>query len=118
MRMSDTPKPSLQHYRRHLLICVGPYCTASGMTPQAVREVGRQLLEAGLLDGAQAVKPTLARCLGACEGGPIMCVYPEASWYARVTTEKFSRILEDHLVGGKNVKDHLFHQGPCCPAPS
>lgn len=84
------------------------------MTPQVIRALGVQLLEAGILDGENMVKPTLARCLGACEDGPVMCVYPEGSWYARVTPEKFSRIVAEHLIEGRPVREEVFHQGPVC----
>ncbi len=106
-------KPVLQSYRRQLIICVGPYCTEQGMSAERVREIGRELLDAGLLaDGPLCVKPTLARCLGACEGGPIMCVHPESSWYFGVNRENFPRILAEHLLGGKPVDAFIFHQGP------
>ncbi len=83
------------------------------MSNERVRQIGRQLLDRGLLDdGPLSVKPTLARCLGACEGGPIICIHPEASWYFGVDSERFERIVKEHLQGGKVVEDYVFHQGP------
>lgn len=102
-------------FDKHLLICVGPYCEQDGMTPESVKRVGRILIEQGLLaSGASTVKPTLAKCLGACGAGPIMCVYPEGVWYSGVTPERFIRIASDHLVEGRVVEDFIFHRGPTC----
>lgn len=103
----------MQPFEKHLLICVGPYCDENGMTPAAVKAVGRTLVEKGLLgSGESKVKPTLVKCLGACSAGPIMCVYPEGAWYAGVTLKHFEKVASDHLQNGRVVEELLFHRSP------
>ena len=106
-------KPRIDQYARQLLICVGPYCEADGMTPDAVRHLGSLLTEAGVLeDGPQRVKPTRVHCLGACSGGPIMCVQPDGVWYCALTPPNLALVVNEHLVGGKAVEEFVFHRGP------
>ena len=81
-------------YRAHVLICAGTGCTSSGSAQ--VREALKKELEAkGLTD---EVKVVMTGCFGLCALGPIMIVYPEGSFYARVTADEIPEIVEEHLL--------------------
>ncbi|MCK9261007.1 MAG: ferredoxin [Azoarcus sp.] len=109
-------KPKLGSYRRHLLVCTGPRCSANS-DPQALFDsLGEHFKRAGLDAGALRVKRTRASCFAACKGGPILCVQPDGVWYYNVTLENMQRIVDQHLVGGKVVTDLIFHQGPTLTA--
>ncbi len=56
------------------------------------------------------VKITGCDCLGPCEEGPIMVVYPEGTWYKKVTTDDVSEIVETHIIQGKPVSRLLEPQ--------
>jgi (2Fe-2S) ferredoxin len=64
----------------------------------------------GLLFGRQRVKRGETPCLGVCDGGPIVVVYPEGVWYAGVTPELLERIVVEHLRDGRVVEDAVFHR--------
>ena len=43
-------------------------------------------------------------CLGLCNDGPIVIVYPEGTWYGKVTPNDVDEIVESHLLNGNIVK--------------
>jgi (2Fe-2S) ferredoxin len=47
---------------------------------------------------------TYSGCLGPCDQGANVLVYPEAVLYAKVTKEQVPLILEQHLLGGCPVE--------------
>ena len=57
---------------------------------------------------AQAAKrpATITRtsCLGPCELGPSVLVYPESVMYVGVTAGDITEIFDEHLLGGRPVE--------------
>lgn len=45
-------------------------------------------------------------CLGLCEKGPIVIVYPDNVWYGSVTPKDVEEIMDEHIEGG-NVLERL-----------
>ena len=43
-------------------------------------------------------------CLGLCEKGPVVIVYPDNVWYGAVSTEDVEEIMDEHIEAGKPVK--------------
>ncbi|AWI75871.1 Fe-S-binding domain-containing protein [Parazoarcus communis] len=109
-------KPKLGSYRRHLLVCTGPRCSANSEAQAVFDSLGERFKLAGLDQGELRVKRTRVSCFAACKGGPILCVQPDGVWYYNVTPENMQRIVDQHLVGGKVVTDLVFHQGPTLTA--
>ena len=93
-------------YRKHILMCGGTGCTSSG-SMKIADELEKTLKEKGI-DGEIFVVRT--GCFGLCERGPIMIVYPEGSFYTHVKMEMIPRIVEEHLIGGKPVKEFLYDE--------
>ena len=63
-----------------------------------------------LLFGPDRVKRSEAPCLGVCEGGPIVAVYPEGIWYGGVTPALLERIVVEHLRDGRIIDEAVFHR--------
>lgn len=103
-------KPKIGEYRRHLLVCTGPRCSADGASQALFDSLGDKLKAAGLNAGELRVKRSRVSCFAACKGGPIVCVQPEGTWYYNVTADNMSRIIDEHLCGGKPVDELVFHQ--------
>jgi NADH:ubiquinone oxidoreductase subunit F (NADH-binding)/(2Fe-2S) ferredoxin len=47
-------------------------------------------------------------CHGMCEMGPIVVVYPEGTFYCRVTADDVAEITEEHLYKGRIVERLLY----------
>ncbi|NMD38462.1 MAG: NADH-quinone oxidoreductase subunit NuoF [Christensenellaceae bacterium] len=100
----------MELFRSHVLVCGGTGCTSSG-TPKIIKRFEEKLAE-NKLD--KEVKVIRTGCFGLCEAGPIVIVYPEGTFYARVTEENVDVIVSEHLLKGRIVdefvyKDHLEH---------
>jgi len=55
------------------------------------------------------VKLVQTGCFGLCAVGPIVIVYPEGAFYSGIKAEDVTRIVEEHLLKGRIVKDLLYH---------
>ena len=49
-------------------------------------------------------------CHGLCALGPIMQVYPEGIFYTGVKPEDVERIVDEHIIGGKPVKELVYSE--------
>jgi (2Fe-2S) ferredoxin len=47
---------------------------------------------------------TPAGCLGFCEAGPLMVVYPQGVWYQPKTKADIDEIVQKHFVEGELVE--------------
>ena len=56
------------------------------------------------------VQVTASGCIGPCNMGPNVLVYPEGVMYQGVKTEDVGTIIDEHLIGGKPVERLLMHE--------
>ena len=108
MRQSadEAKKYEGQTFRKNVLICGGTGCTSSD-SEKLIAKMKEELAKAGLDKEVNVVR---TGCFGLCALGPIMIVYPEGSFYSRVKIEDIPRIVEEHLKGGKVVKELLYDE--------
>jgi NADH:ubiquinone oxidoreductase subunit F (NADH-binding)/(2Fe-2S) ferredoxin len=87
-------------FRIHALICAGAQCLAVG--GNGFEDVLREELKNHGLEEEISVVET--GCMGACQLGPLMVVYPEGIMYTKVKPEDAKEIVEEHLLKSKPVK--------------
>jgi (2Fe-2S) ferredoxin/SAM-dependent methyltransferase len=93
----------MEPFSFHLFVCTQqkpegvPSCSASGSFP-ILQALDSELQARGLAGSTQV---TTCGCLGLCDEGPMMVVYPEGTWYRRLHPEDVPEIVDSHLRSGK-----------------
>ncbi len=98
------PKPA-----HHVLICTnqrpeghpkGSCATRGSMS--VWQKFADQLMQRQMFD--KVMVSGVRSCLGPCEMGPIVVVYPEGVWYTNVSENDVEEIFESHFINGKPVE--------------
>jgi (2Fe-2S) ferredoxin len=102
----DTEFELPQLYKHHVFACSTQRppghprgsCGAAGAQPLWDR-MGKAIETQRLGD----IGFTASGCLGFCNAGPLMVVYPEGVWYRPTTADDIDEIVESHFKRGKRV---------------
>ena len=62
------------------------------------------------LKPAMKIRTNRAGCLGICDFGPTVAVYPEGTFYVGVELSDVEEIIQSHILGGKPVERLLLKQ--------
>ncbi|MBR5252773.1 MAG: NADH-quinone oxidoreductase subunit NuoF [Clostridia bacterium] len=92
--------------RSHVLICGGTGCTSSN-SKAIMDKMNAEIAAAGLTEEVSVV---LTGCFGLCALGPIMVIYPEGTFYSRVSVDDVTEIVNEHLVKGRPVKRLIYDE--------
>lgn len=101
--------PTMAPYSRHIFVCTGRYCCPAHEGQKLYNLLPTLLTRYGLLFGPNRVKRGETPCLGVCQQGPIVAVYPEGVWYHSVTPALLDQIVRDHLLLSRPIEAHCFH---------
>lgn len=112
--MTEVMKPTMRHYNRQVLVCVGTQCCQNGEGEVLYEELKSKLKQTGLDSGKLRVIRSRVSCLGTCRSGPLLCVQPDGVWYYGIDSNKLDVIIQQHLIAGKPVSEWVYHQGPVC----
>lgn len=93
-------------YRSHVLVCGGTGCTSS-KSPLIIEEFKDKLQKYGIDKEVNVVQ---TGCFGLCALGPVVVVYPEGSFYSKVTPEDVEEIVSEHLLKGRIVTRLLYEE--------
>ncbi len=93
-------------FRSHVLVCGGTGCSSSKSMLIKNRFI-EKIVEKGLDKEVQVIS---TGCFGLCEEGPIVIVYPEGTFYAKMTIDRVDEIVEEHLLKGRIVQKYLFEE--------
>jgi (2Fe-2S) ferredoxin len=97
-------------YQNHIFVCTnqkaeGKTCCGEARGMELVEKFRDAIKEAGLVGKVRAQR---AGCLDACKHGPAVVVYPEGTYYGQVGPEDVKRIIEEHVMGGKELADKVI----------
>jgi len=85
--------------RIDLLICCGSGCVSSGALK--IKERFHEVLAEHNITNEVNIIET--GCMGPCDYGPVMVIYPEGIFYKKVTVEDVAEIVSEHFVKGRPV---------------
>lgn len=93
----------MEIFRNHVLVCGGGGCISSGcleIKSALEQELARWKIE-------DEIKVVVTGCMGPCSLGPMMIIYPEGTFYKKLTVDDVKEIVEQHLYLG-SVVEHLL----------
>lgn len=98
----------MSFYQYHMFFCTnqregGEACCAD-FDARAMRDYVKQRCKELGIHKAGEVRVNLAGCLGRCELGPVIAVYPDEVWYTYVDRADLDEIIEQHLQHGRVVE--------------
>lgn len=100
--MSDDP-----YYKKHVFFCTrersGGDCCMNKKTAKAQKHAEDLVKELGLKrKGLARINQT--GCLGRCDEGPLLVIYPEGRWYTYKDKDDIEEIIRSDVVKGEIVK--------------
>ncbi|MCY6354645.1 NADH-quinone oxidoreductase subunit NuoF [Clostridium sp. ZS2-4] len=90
----------MEFYNSQVLICGGEGCNLLD-SKKIINLFKLELKQYGLDKEVEIIKTT---CLGFCNLGPVMIVYPEGTIYANIKPSDIHEIVEEHFLNGRIVK--------------
>ena len=98
----------MSFFKYHVFFCCNQRaegescCNDFGATAAHAYAKGR-IAELGV-DGEGKIRINKAGCLGRCDQGPVLVVYPDEVWYCYVDQDDIEEIIQQHLVQGTVVE--------------
>ena len=96
-------------YDKHVFFCTNQRAPGEGccndFEASRLRDYVKDKVKAlGISSEQNRIRINSAGCLGRCDDGPVLVVYPEGTWYTYVDESDLDEIIEQDLQRGEVVK--------------
>jgi (2Fe-2S) ferredoxin len=92
------------HGKYQVLVCASTGCI-SNHSMNVLKAFEQEVKNQNIADKVDVVQ---TGCHGLCEMGPVVIVYPQGAFYAKVKVEDVPAIVESHLKNHQVVTNKLF----------
>ncbi len=109
----------------HLLLCTSPKKEQTCCDPSTGRKSWSRLKE--IIKELELESPnrkegivlrSKVECLRICKRGPILLVWPDGIWYARVSPELIELIVRQHIILGRPISKFILKVTPFINQPT
>ncbi len=99
----------MSFFDKHVFFCInqhedGSDCCNNHGAQKARAYVKDKVKELDLSTRRNSIRINAAGCLGRCEEGPVIVVYPEGVWYTYRNEQDLDEIIDEHLNHGRIVE--------------
>ena len=102
----------MTYYTKHVLLCTnkkdqGKKCCAHSGGEDFFHYMKSKLINLGI-HGPGKIRISKSGCLGRCNSGPCIVIYPEGVWYSYTSFVDIDKIIDNHLLANVPVKDLMI----------
>ncbi len=90
--------------RMNVMVCSGAACL-SAKSEDTKNALYKEIETAGLQDEIRIIE---TGCMGPCQLGPVILVYPDGVFYKTVSADDAKEIVEEHFLKGRPVKRLMY----------
>lgn len=99
----------MSFFDKHVFFCTnqhenGSDCCNNHGAQKARNYVKDKVKELGISTHRNSIRINSAGCMGRCEEGPVIVVYPEGAWYSYRNEKDLDEIIDEHLRHGRIVE--------------
>lgn len=96
-------------FDKHVFFCTnqrdaGETCCQQHGAQKMRDYVKDKVKQLGLDSADNRIRINSAGCLGRCDDGPVLVVYPEGTWYTYIDESDLDDIISEHLQHGRVVE--------------
>ena len=99
----------MSYFDKHVFFCTnqrkdGEDCCNNHGAEKARDYMKKKVKELDISTRKNKIRINTAGCMDRCDDGPVIVVYPEATWYTYVDNKDLDEIIEEHLKHGRIVE--------------
>ncbi|SFM97125.1 (2Fe-2S) ferredoxin [Formivibrio citricus] len=94
----------MSYFKHHVFFCLnqrgaGESC-CNNLGATELFEYAKERIRILKLGIPGKVRINKAGCLGRCDKGPLLVIYPEGVWYSYTNQNDIDQIIDEHIIGG------------------